>query len=583
MASLFDIFNGPNEKPLDQQKLAEAQAELQAATAIASNTTLPPEARLAGVGRAKAAQQLIDANLVTKTAHADSVQATNTNKALTDAGFAPAVAAGPKPSDPISFGAPAASSASSPSTPWDIVKTLLPGATITSTTRTPEHNAAVGGVSNSLHLSGRATDFTLPAGVDHKTAIAALKAAGFDEVLDEGNHIHAGFEHNPIGMAQPTVGPGATQVPVGFVDPAFAMGMVPQAHLVGHVQLPNAPQREMPGALPAYQGIDKASEMAALTAAFTPKPRDGSHDAWDRVAALLQGAAQGGAQVNPHTQGIGQFLLAAGGGAAGGFRTERKTQQADIDASEEQARQAKMALAKLGFDIDQTNLGTSNTNLDRNWKSGENVKDTKYSNANANFENATKQLLTNLGIDQNNAGAMNSRDMSRTQVGLSALEQATEAGNKANAYAAGGGPGGMNPQGQQDRAIDSMLAKVGYDAANTRDPKSATARQTAAAIHANNVDGALQSLSQELVENGGAEKVLAPQKGEAPEVAAAKQKALQGLRGAKKPGDPGAQLAAQTVAQLLGGNHAVALQIAKDFAKAGYPSAKLIVTYAGGQ
>lgn len=65
---------------------------------------------------------------------------------------------------------------------------------ITSGLRSAMHNAAVGGVPNSAHLTGQAFDF-VPQGGDMKFAAAKLAQSGvpFDQVINEGNHIHVSF------------------------------------------------------------------------------------------------------------------------------------------------------------------------------------------------------------------------------------------------------------------------------------------------------------------------------------------------------------------------------------------------------
>src|SRR3954463_6215570 len=59
---------------------------------------------------------------------------------------------------------------------------------ITSTWRSREHNHAVGGVSNSWHLEGRAMDIARRPGVTHRQIDAAFRNAGYNliESLDEG-------------------------------------------------------------------------------------------------------------------------------------------------------------------------------------------------------------------------------------------------------------------------------------------------------------------------------------------------------------------------------------------------------------
>jgi hypothetical protein len=63
--------------------------------------------------------------------------------------------------------------------------------TVTSGLRSPEHNAAVGGVPNSDHLTGNAFDF-VPQDVSMNDAMSRVRASGapIKQVLNEGNHIH---------------------------------------------------------------------------------------------------------------------------------------------------------------------------------------------------------------------------------------------------------------------------------------------------------------------------------------------------------------------------------------------------------
>lgn len=62
------------------------------------------------------------------------------------------------------------------------------GAQISSTNRSPEHNARVGGVPNSQHLRGTAGDFVVPQ--QTKAAfVQAARQAGY-EAIDEGDHVH---------------------------------------------------------------------------------------------------------------------------------------------------------------------------------------------------------------------------------------------------------------------------------------------------------------------------------------------------------------------------------------------------------
>ena len=72
---------------------------------------------------------------------------------------------------------------------------------ITSGLRSPDKNAAVGGVPNSAHLTGQAFDF-VPKGMDTRTAAAKLAQSGipFDQIEDGGDHVHISFA--PKGRRQ---------------------------------------------------------------------------------------------------------------------------------------------------------------------------------------------------------------------------------------------------------------------------------------------------------------------------------------------------------------------------------------------
>ena len=90
----------------------------------------------------------------------------------------------------VGGGAPAASG----STGAQIEQTALaavPGAIVTSRQRSAGHNAKVGGVKNSYHLTDQARDFVPPAGMSMGQLAASLKQSmpGFD-VINEGDHVH---------------------------------------------------------------------------------------------------------------------------------------------------------------------------------------------------------------------------------------------------------------------------------------------------------------------------------------------------------------------------------------------------------
>lgn len=70
------------------------------------------------------------------------------------------------------------------------------GAFITSAARTPEHNAKVGGVKNSYHLTtrgGRARDIRKSPGMTAAKIRAAMRGYDIIELIDEGDHFHVAW------------------------------------------------------------------------------------------------------------------------------------------------------------------------------------------------------------------------------------------------------------------------------------------------------------------------------------------------------------------------------------------------------
>lgn len=81
---------------------------------------------------------------------------------------------------------------------------------VTSTVRTPEHNAAVGGVKNSEHQEayGFAVDMTPPAGMTTAQLTAKLKGSnlGAHQILNEGDHVHVGWAKSAGNPADSIMG-----------------------------------------------------------------------------------------------------------------------------------------------------------------------------------------------------------------------------------------------------------------------------------------------------------------------------------------------------------------------------------------
>lgn len=99
------------------------------------------------------------------------------------------------------------------------IKELIPGAVITSTARTPEHNKEVGGVEGSMHLTGQAADVVLPLGTTASDLRAQLASKGINptEFVDEGTHVHVGWANkNTLGMTS-TLSGGVHQSQADFL------------------------------------------------------------------------------------------------------------------------------------------------------------------------------------------------------------------------------------------------------------------------------------------------------------------------------------------------------------------------------
>jgi uncharacterized protein YcbK (DUF882 family) len=74
----------------------------------------------------------------------------------------------------------------------DQVLAAVPGLVVTSTYRTPAHNARVGGVPGSLHTRRRAADLAGTYAEQH-AAVRLARSLGAVESLNEGDHAHVAW------------------------------------------------------------------------------------------------------------------------------------------------------------------------------------------------------------------------------------------------------------------------------------------------------------------------------------------------------------------------------------------------------
>lgn len=170
----------------------------------------------------------------------------------------PAAAAGAAPQ----IMGDAMSSSMDPQAIQNEFKTLAPqfGAQISSLTRTPERNAAVGGVANSQHLAGTAGDFVVPEA--NKGAFRqAMQQRGF-EVIDEGDHMHVELPPNrKVAQGGPRL---------GYTPPKAAGGKAPPSgyryNMRGDLEMiPGGPAEVAAQArTAAQQARDEAAEAKRL-------------------------------------------------------------------------------------------------------------------------------------------------------------------------------------------------------------------------------------------------------------------------------------------------------------------------------
>lgn len=114
------------------------------------------------------------------------------------------------------------------------VKSIYPNATFNGGGRTPERNASVGGVPDSMHLTDQAMDFSVP-GVPSSQVFSKLKASGLPmteslaegQVGNQGAHLHVGWApKSGVPASDPYSGLGATtnNPPHPSVDPYAGLG-----------------------------------------------------------------------------------------------------------------------------------------------------------------------------------------------------------------------------------------------------------------------------------------------------------------------------------------------------------------------
>lgn len=374
----------------------------------------------------------------------------------------------------------------------------------------------------------------------------------------------ANYVQNVLDKAGSEVGLGDLTSPgFSFVDPRAAMGLIPLPKALPQIDLPDAPQEEMPGARPHKAVLDLTSLLAPLTAAYAPVPVDHTGDPWERFQQWLGGAAQGYAS--------GGGLAGAGAGALAGFTKAKAGQKGEDKAFQEQQRQAAIALAQAGFGLNHENVDRGDANAAIDWQSGEDARTTKFGNLGRKDQRQVQEQLTNEQIMQKNIENLNQAYANRGQVGIHALDAAAGAQNAANSQQLqiNLGLSERELQAAQRTGLTpgaaSVLKDVGVPvekpSGSKANPLHDNAREAASYIDAGNTEGMIGSLANEAVLSGEAVRILSgdPLK---TYKKAVQQKDLAGAQA--------------VMAQAFAGNPKLAQEWAVELAKRGLPVATMV-------
>lgn len=169
--------------------------------------------------------------------------------------FAPRLQAVDPAKDLYQMGGPG--TAPAVSVPQSLAK-IFPGATVTSGLRTPQHNADVGGVPNSKHLTGNATDLVPQQGQTMAQFADQIRNSGvpLSKVIDEGDHVHVEWGGSPAPDGAPKLIKKGVPKPDAAFDPV-TIDYAAQQYRTDH---------KMPGGSrnPAYTAavMKRAAELA---------------------------------------------------------------------------------------------------------------------------------------------------------------------------------------------------------------------------------------------------------------------------------------------------------------------------------
>jgi hypothetical protein len=207
--------------------------------------------------------------------------------------------------------------------------------------------------------------------------------------------------------------------------------------------------------------------------------------------------------------------------------------------------------------------------LDRAWKSKENTREVKFSNAQLKDSRNVAEILQNAGITAQNIGALNVADNTKAQVAIRGMEAVAGAQNTANRTQAELNMAVARNEAASDKkdpgGTDAMLIAHGFDPGDTKNVLIPVAKSTAAAVKAKNPQAALAGLGHEIVLSGHASAVL----GDADAKAVTRAIQQKNVEGA-------AQIVTNALTKNMQEHPAEVLKLIDELAAQGLPSATLI-------
>jgi hypothetical protein len=220
----------------------------------------------------------------------------------------------PKPTNGATVGNPAPAFAPTAATTPAAVDGAIgeTGATVTSGYRTPEHNAEVGGVPNSRHLTNQARDLVPPAGATVAQLAAEMRRRlPGAKVIEESDHVHVQWGGMPPPAPPPPPdpnGPSVQHVGPQPGDPAGTLYGNPKPHK--ETARPATPQEKaaygIPADVPAQMrpdgSIDVISGTGAAQKRVPPKIQSGYADNAKSMAQIDQAIAA--IRANPEALGL---------------------------------------------------------------------------------------------------------------------------------------------------------------------------------------------------------------------------------------------------------------------------------------